>query len=124
MPTSSSEIIGLVIVISTLLALVLGGLIVRYIFLYQRRRYTHQLEVTALREDFGKTLLQSQLEIRDQILTHIAKELHSNCSYLVSLININLSELLLKCPEAMRENILETKSFTRQLTEDLKHLSV
>ena len=124
MPASSSEIVSSIIVISTLLLLVFGTVIVRYIFLYQRKRYRHSREVIELRESFNRTLLQSKLEIQEQTVGHIAKELHSNFSHLVSLININLSEILPQSPDEVKEGILETKSLAKQLLADLKDLSV
>jgi signal transduction histidine kinase len=76
-----------------------------------------------LRESFSQTLLQSKLEIQEQTLDHIAKELHANFSHLVSLININLSEILPQGSDEMKESIVETKSLAKQLLSELKALS-
>lgn len=124
MPVSSTQILTLTIIISTCLLLVFGIIIARYIFLYQRKRYRHQQEVIELREDFTQTLLQSKIEIQEQTLNHISKELHANFSQLVSLININLSEILPQSSDQMKENIIETKVLAKQLLGDLKSLSV
>jgi signal transduction histidine kinase len=124
MPESSTQIIGLTIIISTFLLLIVGALIVRYIFLFQRKRYQHQQELIEMRETFTQTLLQSKLEIQEQTLDHISKELHANFSHLVSLININLSEILPDSSAKMKENIIETKSLAKQLLSELKALSV
>lgn len=124
MPDPSAEILTFTIITSTFLLLVFGIIIVRYIFLYQKKRYKHQKEVLELREGFTQTLLQSKIEIQEQTLNHISKELHANFSQLVSLININLSELLPNSPEEIKDNILETKALSKQLLSDLKSLSV
>jgi signal transduction histidine kinase len=124
MPETSSQILTLTIIISTVLLLIFGIIIVRYILLYQQKRYRHQQEVFALREDFTKTLLQSKIEIQEETLNHISKELHANFSQLVSLININLSEILPHCSESIKENIFETKALAKQVLGDLKALSV
>lgn len=124
MPDSPTEIVTFTIITSTTLLLVFGIIIVRYIFLYQKKRYRHQKEVIELRESFTQTLLQSKIEIQEQTLNHISKELHANFSQLVSLININLSEILPNSPEAMKESIMETKALSKQLLSDLKSLSV
>lgn len=123
MQASSSQILTFVIIITTLLLLIFGGIIVRYIFLYQRKRYRHQQEVVELREIFNQTLLQSKLEIQEQTLNHIAKELHANFSQLVSLININLSEILPQSSDKMKANVMETKSLAKHLMAELKALS-
>lgn len=124
MPVSSTQILTLTIIISTCLLLVFGIIIARYIFLYQRKRYRHQQEVIELRENFTQTLLQSKIEIQEQTLNHISKELHANFSQLVSLININLSEILSHSSDPIKENIMETKVLAKQLLGDLKSLSV
>lgn len=123
MPAASAQTIGLIIVVSTLLLAVFGAIIVRYVFLYQRKRYRHQQEVVEMREAFNQTLLQSKLEIQEQTLDHIAKELHANFSHLISLININLQEILPQSSSDMKESILETKSLAKQLLSELKALS-
>ncbi len=124
MPETSSQILTLTIIISTVLLLIFGVIIVRYILLYQQKRYRHQQEVVALREDFTKTLLQSKIEIQEETLNHISKELHANFSQLVSLININLSAILPHCSDSIKENIFETKALAKQVLGDLKALSV
>lgn len=63
MSTSSSEVLSLTIIITTLLLLFFGIIVVRYIFLYQRKRYRHEQEIVDMRETFKQTLLQSKLEI-------------------------------------------------------------
>lgn len=118
-----TETTSLVIFISTLLILFFGATVIYFLFLYQKKRFRHQREVLELREAFGQTLLQSKLEIQEQTLDHISKELHANISHLVSLININLSEILPQSPETTRENIIETKSLAKQLMGELKALS-
>jgi signal transduction histidine kinase len=123
MQASTPQIVSLTIIISTLLLLLFGGIIIRYIFLYQHKRYRHRQEVVELREAFNQTLLQSKLEIQEQTLDHIAKELHANFSHLVSLININLSEILPQGSGDMKDSIIETKSLAKQLLSELKALS-
>lgn len=68
-------------------------------------------------------LLQSKLEIQEQTLDHIGKELHANIGQIASLININLSEILHHENEVNRENVIETKSLAKQLLAELKALS-
>ena len=101
---------SLTIIISTLLVMSLSAAVIYFLFLYQKKKFRHQQELIEMREAFNHVLLQSKLAIQEQTLNHISKELHANFSHLVSLININLSEILPKSPEGQRENILETKS--------------
>ena len=123
MQTSDSVIGIFTILISTMLILLFGGIIIYYLFLYQKKRFLHQKEMLELREAFNQTLLQSKLEIQEETLDHISKELHANFSQLVSLININLSEILPQSSDKMKDSVIETKSLAKQLLSELKALS-
>jgi signal transduction histidine kinase len=114
---------SLTIIITTILVFGFSVAIVYFLFLYQRKRFRHQQELLQMREAFSQTLLQSRLAIQEQTLDHISKELHANFSHLVSLININLSEILPQSSNEQRENIIETKSLAKQLMSELKALS-
>jgi len=98
-----------------------SGAIISFLFKYQRKRYSHQQEVFELKESFNKILLNSKIQIQEQTLDHISKELHSNIGQLASLININLSELLINAEE--KENLLETKTLAKTLMSELKAIS-
>ncbi|MGB8194831.1 MAG: ATP-binding protein [Chitinophagaceae bacterium] len=124
MQASFSEVSMLTIIITTLLLFFAGSVMVLFFFRYQKRRFQHKSEILQLRETFNHTLLQSKLEIQENTLDHIAKELHANFSHLVSLININLSSILPGSSPETRESIYETKSLAQQLMGELKALSV
>jgi signal transduction histidine kinase len=123
MPNSPAEIISQTIAISTIFLLIVGAFATRYVFLYQRKRFTHQQEVLELKEAFNQTLLESKLKIQEQTLDHIAKELHANVGQLVSLIQIGLEELSLLTEGKARESTLETQGLARQLFAELKALN-
>ncbi len=124
MQTSLSQETYLTILISTLLLFFFGALLVYYFFRHQRKRFEYQQEVLGLRESFNQIILKSKLEIQEQTLSHIAKELHANFSHLVSLININLTAALASNEAGIKKHIHETKRLAKQLMSDLKVLSV
>jgi hypothetical protein len=123
MQTTFSEASTLNIIITTLLIVFFAGSVIFFLFLYQKKRFRHQKQVIEMEELFKQTLLQSKLEIQEQTLDHIAKELHANISHLVSLININLSTILPHSSSEMKEGIMETKSLAKQLLSELRDLS-
>lgn len=123
MQTLISEINTITILVSTLLIFLFACAVIYFLFLFQKKRYRHQREVLELREAFNHTLLQSKLEIQEQTLDHIAKELHANFSHLVSLININLAEILPQSSGDTKDSVAETKSLAKQLLSELKALS-
>lgn len=112
-----------IILASTLIILLFASVVIRYIFLYQRRRFKHQQEMLEMREAFNQTLLESKLQIQEDTLKHVAEELHANAQHQVSLINIYLTEMLDKSTPEQRDSIKETKDIAKQLMSDLKGLS-
>lgn len=123
MQTLDSSTWYVTIISACLFVLLLTLAVTFLIVLYRRRQRQYEIQIIELREVFSQTLLQSKLEIQEQTLDHIAKELHSNFSHLVSLININLAEILSQSPAEMKESVIETKSLAKQLLSDLKALS-
>lgn len=116
----SKEEIYSAVVIVTIFAFLLIGIIIATSILYHNRKKKHLSEKT----QFSQTLLQSQLEIKEQTLRHLAYELHDNLGQIASLIKINLNTLQLDDQEKSAQKIEDTKELTRQLITDLKSLSV
>jgi signal transduction histidine kinase len=121
--TTNDEVVFTILVTAFIL-ISLVGFIVSFIFFYQKRRIAHINEITSVTTKFQQTLLQSQLEIKEQTLKHIAFELHDNLGQIASLIKINLNTLRLEDYENSVQKIEATKELIRQLIADLKFLSI
>jgi signal transduction histidine kinase len=116
----SKEEIYSAVVIITIFAFLLIGIIIATSILYHNRKKKHLSE----KAKFSHILLQSQLEIKEQTLRHLAYELHDNLGQIASLIKINLNTLQLDDRGKSAQKIEDTKELTRQLITDLKSLSV
>lgn len=112
------------IVLTSFIFFILIGFLISFIIIYQRRKLRHESEITSIKHEFLSTLLQSQLEIKEQTLRHLAYELHDNLGQVASIIKINLNTLQLDDREKSIQKIEDTKELTRQLITDLKSLSV
>jgi signal transduction histidine kinase len=112
------------IVFTTLLQLGIGGLLVFFLLYYQRKRFRHQNELLELKEAFNQNLMQSKLEIQEQTLNHISRELHDNISPLISIIQLNLGASILRKTPEIQPEISELKVNANQLMAELKSLSV
>jgi signal transduction histidine kinase len=98
-----------------LLFLVLLTIAVRY---RKRRRENEELKA-----QFSQVLMQSQLEIQEQTLQHISREIHDNLGQVASLIKINLNTLRIDASEAESNKLENTRELVRNLITDLKLLS-
>lgn len=88
-----AQISGWLIVIGTA-SLVIILIFFFLLFLqYNRRQVQHVKQVHDLKSTFEHTLLQSQLEIQEQVFTHISQEVHDNIGQVLSLVRLNLKTL-------------------------------
>jgi signal transduction histidine kinase len=123
MPSESYQIvIGIVVTIIVLLIAVVFIFIL--VTFANRRKKTFLQEKQSLQLLFNEQLLQSQLEIQEQTLQQISRELHDNLGHIASIIKINLHTLKLEDTEKAVAKIEDTKDLTRQLIGDIKSLSV
>ncbi|MFT3703481.1 MAG: sensor histidine kinase [Agriterribacter sp.] len=102
----------------------LGLFILLLSILYSNRQIKNKKEKAELQTQFSQTLLQSQLEIQEQTLRHVSRELHDNIGQVASLIKINLNTMVLEDQEKANQKIEDTKDLIRQLITDVKALSV
>lgn len=115
--------VELFIVTGIIVTLLFVAFIVSFLLLNQKRHFLYLKEKQEARNKFEEMLLQSQLEIKEQTLQHIANELHDNLGQIASLIKINLNTLQLQGPDAAQK-VEDTKELVRLLITDLKFLSL
>ena len=112
------------ILIVTIFLLIIAIGIITLVLVYQKRQAQYLKENENLKLSFEKELLKSQIEIQEQTLAHLGRELHDNLGQVASLIKINLSTISLGEQDKAGEKIENTKDLTRQLIADIKSLSV
>src|SRR5678816_1093299 len=95
--------------------LLLGLFIIFLSLLYSRKQLRNKQEKERIQSQFAQALLQSQLEIQEQTLQHISRELHDNLGQVASLIKINLNTIKLAETGKAEQKIENTKELTRQL---------
>lgn len=124
MPEEVPEGIRAIIINVAIIFILLAAFIIVTLLLFSRRRNKLLKEKQLLQSQFSQTLLQSQLEIQEQTLQQISRELHDNFGHIASLIKINLNTLKLDNTEKAATKIEDTKELTRQLITDIKSLSL
>ena len=107
------------IVIVTLFSILLVSIIITTAVLYYNRNRKYLSE----KARFTQTLLQAKIEIKEQTLNHLARELHDNLGQTASLIKIHLNTLDTGSPQAPQK-IEHAKELIKQLIVDLKALSM
>lgn len=108
------------LIAGTALMGILIAFIILFIFRYQQKQRSFQKE----REQFSQELLQTKVEIQEQTLTNISRELHDNIGQLASLIKIQLNLLSDSHSEADYDKIQQLKQLQKDLITEIKSLSV
>lgn len=123
MPDQYPEII-IQFLASILIALLLIGFIVTIFLLYQKKKLVQEKEMGTLKTAFEKELLQTRLEIQEDVLKNISMEIHDNIGQIMLLANVNVSILQsLAMPPEAPALIKETKLLLSKAIEDISQLS-
>lgn len=110
--------------VTIVIAVLLVGFIVTIFLLYQRKKLVQEKQVQSMRAAFEKELLQTKLEIQEDVLKNISMEIHDNIGQIMLLTNVNISILqTMPLPDGAPELIKETKLMLSKATEDISQLS-
>ncbi len=111
-----------------LLALVLSVLAVMLI--YRRRKIDHAKEVTTMNEHFAQEMLNTQLEIQQQTMQQIGREIHDNVGQKLTLASLYVQQLDIDAQDAfalkkinavtgiINESLSDLRSLSKNLTDN------
>ncbi len=105
---------------ATTVMAILSGSVLYYIIIYRRRQRAFEQE----RESFKQALLKAEIEIKEQTLSDISRELHDNLGQVASLIKINLNLIQPNLAKEDSQKVSESLDLLKQLIKDIKSLSV
>ena len=122
MPKESREII-ITLIAGTSTLLLLGALMISFLFLYRNRHRRLLREREQLKLSYERELLKSQLEIQEQTFRHISQEIHDNIGQMLSLAKLNLATMDPAQPNNLEQKIIDSKKLVSQAIYDLRNLS-
>lgn len=96
--------------------------IITILFVYQRKTFEHQKKVTAIEQTLKQEVLKTQIEVQDQTLTYISREIHDNITQVLSFVKLSLgvkSDDLIKT----QTKIDESRELLSRTINDLRDLS-
>jgi signal transduction histidine kinase len=118
MPSTDQEIIPIIIA-GTAILLMLGMFIVSFLFFYQRKHNNHIAEKKSLKD---QELLKTRIEIQEDTLTHISREIHDNITQVLSFVKLNLG-MIEQPDENTKIKLAESRELVSQTINDLRNLS-
>jgi len=102
--------------------LMLGIFIISFLFFYQRKHNNHLSEKESLKAAFDQELLKTRIEIQEDTLTYVSREIHDNITQVLSFVKLNLG-MVDEMNENTKTKISESRELISQTIDDLRNLS-
>lgn len=115
--------IYLVIIAGTVMLLLLGMFIISFLFFYQRKRNNYITEQKQLQAAFRQEILKAQVEMQEQTLAYVSREIHDNITQVLSFVKLSLGIASKKLDGETQSKINETRELVSQTITDLRDLS-
>lgn len=96
---------------------------VRFVMAYRKRQNQFSLEKKIEQQKHEQTVLQTQVEIREEVLQHVSRELHDNIGQLTALTKINLHSLSHHITPDAQPRLNEALATVDMLFNEIKSLS-
>lgn len=116
------ETVILLISASSIVILTLVIAVILILFFYQRKQILFQEKLMTVKLNYEKSLLSGQLEVQEQTLEHISREIHDNIGLSLTLAKLNLNAFNDASPER-NEKIKESTSLISKAIQDLSSIS-
>jgi signal transduction histidine kinase len=101
----------------------MGGFIVTILYLYRKKQFVYFKKIEELKLDYEKNLLHTHLEMQEQTLQHISREIHDNISLSLTLAKLNLNTLDWNHPTATKNKIDSALEQISKAIADLSDIS-
>ena len=113
-----------ILVLSTV-ALFTGitGFIIYFVVLYRNRQLKNKQEQEHLQSVFRQELLKARIEMQEQTLTHVSREIHDNITQVLSFVKLDLAMMDNVEEEHKPGKINEIRELVSQAIGDLRDLS-
>ena len=83
----------LFLLITSLLIVIMASFIVTVLYFYRKRQIIYQRDLEKIKSEFEKNILGAQLEIQEQTLQNISREIHDHICLNLTLAKLNLITL-------------------------------
>ena len=114
--------IDTLIVFLTLVFLIAPAFLLIYVNQYNKRKKRHIEEKEMMKLTFESEIAKTNLEVQEQTMETIGRELHDNIGQLLSLVSQTLNSVKLEEPEKARQKIDSAVDFTMLSIKELRQL--
>src|SRR5687767_11704685 len=109
--------------IVTAVVLLLALLLLALFYFYNKKQIIYFQNLETLKLDHEKNLLQSQIEVQEQTIQHISREIHDNISLSLTLAKLQLNTLNLNDKQIASLLIISSVDLITKSINDLSDIS-
>jgi signal transduction histidine kinase len=107
----------------TLLVLVMAGFILVILYFYKKKQITYLKTIEAINHDHETNLLRSRVEVQEQTLQNISREIHDNISLSLTLVKLQLNTLDINNKNGTVQTVSSSVDLLTKSIHDLSDLS-
>ncbi len=96
--------------------------IIYFVVLYRNKQIINRQEKEKLQSAFRQELLETRIEIQEETLNYISREIHDNITQVLSFVKLNLG-LIRNEDNASKKKVDESRELVSQTINDLRNLS-
>ncbi len=117
------NILVVIFIIIVVMIILLVFVIAFILSLYQKKQNLFFSQLELVRDKYEKELLKSQLEVQEQTLQDISRELHDNIGQFMTLAKLQLNTVDLPAGTRNSEKIFYSVNLITKALEDLRNIS-
>ena len=118
-----TEDVRFIVLSGAMLFALVFAFIIYFIILYRNRQLKNKQEQDEREAIYRQELLKTQVEIQEQTLEHISKEIHDNITQVLSFVKLSLGTVANTLEENKKKKIYESRELVAQTITDLRDLS-
>jgi signal transduction histidine kinase len=115
--------IDIKVILTTLIFLIAPAFLITYVIVYNKRKKRHIEEKEYLKNIFQQELLKTQIEVQEQTLNNVSREIHDNITQVLSFVKLNLALAINLEATTQQQKIEESRELIARAITDLRHLS-
>jgi signal transduction histidine kinase len=99
------------------------GFIIYFVVLYRNKQLRNKQDQDQLQSAFRQELLKAQIEMQEQTLLYVSREIHDNVTQVLSFVKLSLAMAGNSAEETKQTKISESRELVSQAINDLRDLS-
>ncbi|MGN6640047.1 MAG: sensor histidine kinase [Mucilaginibacter sp.] len=122
-PLIQEDSVGTAVLLTGVFFAFLASSVIYFVVLYRNKQLKNKQEQDEREASFRQELLKTQLEVQEQTLEHISREIHDNITQVLSFVKLTLASVKNAADDTRQMKINESRELISRAITDLRDLS-